>query len=517
MPPVTDFYQTRRKIAWAFAVGFAILFFIQVSLGLEEERFLRPQISRGSAGLLLAIRAFVPGDLSSLETRVLPLDPGLPPLAISEFAGDAGAVLVEKDRTTTYFGTSATVLRDGKQTRTELGQTWEVLDAVMDPGSGDAWIFGWQDGKILARRRSGDGYSPAQVVAESKKGVRIATGMTGSRGPLVAWKDAEAPLVRTALFDGSGFALRGEFEVAATDFWDPVPVGDRVILVSYRREDRTQDAVTLRLRCCRECGQPPPPETVSFRDPGFLFGRSVTGLSAAIAGETLIVALTRETVVQTARAPSATMLPEAGSRLEPIGSEPLWRRIGGSLLPMVLLFCALSLVFLGISMFRERTRLLAGKTLPASPPWLADIPQRAMAHLLDTFLVMPPTLLVVREVFSRLAEAAEFEDLRYWAIVGLCCAVKSIYHTAMEYGLGWSVGKGIMGLRVTGLDGSRPPLLGTLARNLVRELEMVMLLGVLVMANTRRRQRLGDLLGRTVVVQDRPAPEAEPAAPAGAV
>jgi len=75
----------------------------------------------------------------------------------------------------------------------------------------------------------------------------------------------------------------------------------------------------------------------------------------------------------------------------------------------------------------------------------------------------------------------------------------------MEWAFGWTVGKRIVGLRVTELGGSRLSFRGALVRNLLRLVDCNlygMILGIALILKTKRRQRLGDLLGRTMVIQD---------------
>ena len=294
-----------------------------------------------------------------------------------------------------------------------------------------------------------------------------------------------------------------------------------MLLISYRTEDRTFKAVTLRLQCCRECGEPPPPERISFADPVFVLGRNVTGVAAAPLGDRLLVILTRENTVQAGSAPLETLLPEPGARLAPIGAVPLWRRITASLFPMFMFFFSFSLIFLGYSMFRERGRFVLEALRPVAtdgPPH-AEILQRVMAHILDQMLLFLP-LRILADLFSTVTESAAtiaWDDPRFWALVGVVCAAHFIYHFLMEAVFGWTLGKKILGLRVAELDGSRLTWRGALIRNLLRPLEVnlaVGMIGVLFMVNSPRRQRLGDRLGRTLVVQERaPAKDAPPSSP----
>jgi uncharacterized RDD family membrane protein YckC len=167
-------------------------------------------------------------------------------------------------------------------------------------------------------------------------------------------------------------------------------------------------------------------------------------------------------------------------------------------------------------MFREQRRLRTAPPAPLPGVQIADIPQRAMAVILDFLIVIPIIWQVMVEVSSSLAERMVPGDARFFAFVGMCVAVNTLYHMVMEAATGASLGKWILGLRVLKADGTRLGVGGAILRNLLRTIEgeaSLPLLGALVMANSARRQRLGDLLARTIVVQVPPT-AAAPARPA---
>jgi len=72
-----------------------------------------------------------------------------------------------------------------------------------------------------------------------------------------------------------------------------------------------------------------------------------------------------------------------------------------------------------------------------------------------------------------------------------------LYYFLMEYLLGRTIGKWILGLKVTEMDGSKLTLRGAFVRTLLRLFDSENLLGALVgiacLLKTKRRQRLGDL------------------------
>jgi uncharacterized RDD family membrane protein YckC len=506
MPPVSEFYARRRRFANGFSIACALLLLAQLRLGYRPEIYAQPRISGVPPGAAV-VHSILSEDDPGPTTRLLLLDSNLQVLRSSASAGEAGGVLVEQAGTTWFFGSRFSVQREGNTVRGgELHQTWEVQEALLDSERGTAWIFGWTDGKIVARRRTAEGWSPDIEVAKSKKPSRLVAGMDGPRGPLAAWREPGPTRVRTALFDGEVFGPRAEFDSGGSDLWDVAPVKERILFVSYRRDDRTFRAVTLRLQCCPDCGQPPPPERIAFLDPFLLLGRSVTGLASCSSGERLLLVLTRDSVLQTGSVPAASLLPEPGARLMAIATEPLWRRLAAVELPMLTFFGAFSLLFLGTSMFRERRRGLSKPAVPEEGRVYADLLQRAMAHILDSLLFMPPAYLVLSEMMSTTAEAAELFDLRWMTVAGAGIVAKAAYHAIMESTLGWTFGKKILGLKVLQADGSPATLRGAVVRNVLRlvEVEGMLLIGGLIMVNTPRRQRLGDLLGGTIVVLDRP-------------
>jgi len=509
-PPVSEFYGRQRRLAYLFAAASLLLLLAQLYLGFHSEIYSGPRAAADPDGISVVHRTHVPGDESNPSSRLLLLDPGLKIRKRASLAGDAGGILAEGDEITAYFGTRYSLLRGGDTLRgAELGQKWDVQDAVLDTTRREAWIFGWSEGKIVARKRVLGNYSGEIPVLPTGRIDRLAAAMDGSRGPLVAWREASTSRVRTAIFDGQTFAARAEFDLGPAKEWDVILHEKRILLLSYRSEDRTFQVVTLRLQCCKECGLPPPPERITFADPVFVLGRVVTGVAAAPLGDRLHVILPRSNTVQAGTLPLESLLPEPGAPLVPIGAEPLWRRIAAALWPMFMLFFSFSLIFLGYTMFRERGRFVLEMLRPPATggPLHAEILQRVMAHILDFTLMVPP-LIILSDLFSTVTESAtlSLEDPRFWALVGLTSGLSFLYQFIMEAIFGWTLGKRIMGLRVAELDGSKLTLRGALVRNLIRPIEVNLALGaiaVLFMVNSPRRQRLGDRLARTIVVQER--------------
>jgi uncharacterized RDD family membrane protein YckC len=336
---------------------------------------------------------------------------------------------------------------------------------------------------------------------------RIAATRDGNGGPLVAWRERDTPKVKTARYDGKAFAPGSEFEIGEVEHWDALLLEGRTLLVTYNRDDRTFRWVTLRLECCAGCPTPIPPRKVAFADPAILLGRKVTGLATALQGDHLRVFITRISTLMAGSLSVPSLEPEpAAAKLVSLGSEALWRHVAGTFAPFLLTFCSFSMIFIGLILFRERSRLARG--VPAEPQEAADFFPRVMAWFLDHLLVSPLAVLIVE--ISNVApdlSLLDFEDPHFHRLVMVWLATFFLYYFLMEWRLGWTVGKWILGLKVTELDGSRLTLRGAFLRTLLRLFDAENLLGALIgiacLLKTRRRQRLGDLAGRTVVVVDR--------------
>ena len=103
-------------------------------------------------------------------------------------------------------------------------------------------------------------------------------------------------------------------------------------------------------------------------------------------------------------------------------------------------------------------------------------------------------------------------------IVAGAMGVFLIYGVAMETLRGATLGKRLMGLRVVSLDGNAITVRQALIRNLLKVLILLaidmLLLLLLLPVLTAGRQRLGDLLARTIVVESTGVPAQPPPEPA---
>jgi uncharacterized RDD family membrane protein YckC len=509
-PLVSEFYERQRRLSYVFASVCAVVLLPALLIGFVVGTFDQPRLVARGDRLILVHRASIL-EKDEKASRLYVMDRSLSVLRRTTLLGEAEALLSDGVESTVFFGKKFTVLREGETLRSgELDQSWDVLDAVEDPDRGLSWIFGWKENQVLAAARSGGSgaFSPVRVVAAGPEPYDLHASMDGARGPLVCWREKKSGSLRGALYDGGTFRSLAGFEVGSATAWTAALAGPRAMVVYTHPEDRNFRNVKLRIRCCAECGLPPPSGQVVFEDPLFLLQRRVTGIAAVASGSRLLLVLTRVAALTSGEIPVETG-PVPPSFLSIVSAEPLWRQVLSNVGPIVMLFLSFSLIFLGYGLFRERTRAAQVKVDPSKARGIpiAEVMDRVMAYILDVFVISPLTsiaweLLDIHNFYTPESPI----DPRLYLGVGLFVLVDVSYHLALEATTGATLGKWILGLRVTRPDGTRVGLVGAVLRNLVRPIEaepFSAMMGFLLLAATPRHQRLGDLLGRTIVIQDR--------------
>lgn len=151
-------------------------------------------------------------------------------------------------------------------------------------------------------------------------------------------------------------------------------------------------------------------------------------------------------------------------------------------------------------------RRIIANVIDLAPIAIATVPLW-IAPLSDAALILP-------RLDSRLGEAVITERLAPpWYLVVLGNAAWCLL---WEWRLGTTPGKHLMGCRVVNRTGARPTIQQIVVRNCVRVAELgILLVGVssafLLLAVSRNRQRIGDLLAETLVVRQ-VVPTARPVA-----
>ncbi len=110
------------------------------------------------------------------------------------------------------------------------------------------------------------------------------------------------------------------------------------------------------------------------------------------------------------------------------------------------------------------------------------------------FMLIPLMLIIPRGVIMDFANSRNLV-VDYFILVIL-------YYFIQELIWSKTVGKKIMGLVVVDVNMTKPNIIQIFIRNTVRVLDMVMIVGLTPIFFTKKQQRLGDMLSRTVVVEN---------------
>ena len=144
---------------------------------------------------------------------------------------------------------------------------------------------------------------------------------------------------------------------------------------------------------------------------------------------------------------------------------------------------------------------------------LAGLGQRIVAFIIDSIVLgLTIAAIVAASIFARF-EILSLSSLRRmdfmtWRMTHpllwiISAAIPFAYYFSMETNSGQTLGKKIVGIRVLKADGTRCDLSAAAVRNALRFVDNLFfgLIGVLLIATSAKKQRLGDILAGTVVVK----------------
>jgi len=149
-----------------------------------------------------------------------------------------------------------------------------------------------------------------------------------------------------------------------------------------------------------------------------------------------------------------------------------------------------------------------------TPPFpLSDLGARIVAGLVDYIIIGIIGVVLFFVAFAPLFAAPVMMTggpfpVWAWGWVGglviLEVLLWLIYFTSLEGSSGQTIGKKLMHIRVIKEDGAKCDYGSALVRNLLRiidHLPTLYILGIILIAATDKKQRLGDMLGKTLVVK----------------
>jgi uncharacterized RDD family membrane protein YckC len=147
---------------------------------------------------------------------------------------------------------------------------------------------------------------------------------------------------------------------------------------------------------------------------------------------------------------------------------------------------------------------------PPSP--LSDLGSRIVGGIIDFVIVgiiagILSIFLAVPGAMFRPNMMAPFWSVflgGIWGVIGVMWLLWLIYFTYFEGTSGQTIGKKFVHIKVVKEDGSRCDVGSALVRNILRIIDylpFLYILGIILIAATDKKQRLGDMLAKTIVIK----------------
>lgn len=161
----------------------------------------------------------------------------------------------------------------------------------------------------------------------------------------------------------------------------------------------------------------------------------------------------------------------------------------------------------------QRREPVTPETLTDSGVVLAPFGRRCLGGLIDALPVVGTLgVFIARGDLTSTDQLEARETLTVPTYISMAIYILLTLFCEMRWG--WSIGKRIVGLRVVMIDGSTPTTRAIILRNLMRVLDVMMLfVPLLIVLLSPLRQRVGDIVGETIVVKDGPGATKAPEEP----
>jgi uncharacterized RDD family membrane protein YckC len=497
-------------------LGLSLLLVLTVSLRMNMPYYAHPQAVAAGEAWAVAADEFKISDAHG-SAALLRVSPTLQPLGRQPLGGPRVRLLALPDATLAIAEDDCSLLRDGQTLRTVRFQIdGAIQDAFWSPDGKHIELIGlsawtraddpdrgvWTGAvaleELLAAPPGGRVRLQTQALGSVRapnRADRIAGARTGDR-LYVGWIDPVDRTLRIHTQEGP------VAPIADVERFALVPADDGLLAITYRRRAVGFGSLVLGTTWIgpareRESGE-------QELEDDQLTGRLVTGIHAVPVRDGVLIAVTRLASVQALVAGPRRADLNPRTPLCTLVGQPAWQAAGALALTLILLACCVGLIYSGTTLFRQKRRDLARalkvRTLlsPYAGAW-----ERGPAYFIDLFLLAPVITIAWDYAGVNWAALTTGSARDAAAFVLSTGAVEFGYFFLTELIWGRTLGKLILGLRVRSVDGARAGPAAILARNLLRPLEAGACtgwLGVVMILVTKRNQRWGDLLGRTVVV-----------------
>lgn len=135
----------------------------------------------------------------------------------------------------------------------------------------------------------------------------------------------------------------------------------------------------------------------------------------------------------------------------------------------------------------------------------ATLFERILAFVIDVIMIGIYAFVVNKLWYDITPEDFEFQQSSSWILYIIIWLPLMLYHLLMEtLWKGFSIGKKLVGIRVTRIDGKRPQISNYIVRWLFRSIEITFSGGLLAMMTillNGKGQRIGDIVANTTVVK----------------
>ncbi|WP_306209697.1 RDD family protein [Actinoplanes sp. RD1] len=131
--------------------------------------------------------------------------------------------------------------------------------------------------------------------------------------------------------------------------------------------------------------------------------------------------------------------------------------------------------------------------------------RRTVATVIDSVVLSVLVRFLTWAAGSEIDQGVDGFDLTGLSTGGslLALGLVLVYYIGFEATLGRTPGKMVAGIRVVGEDGGRPGFVSALVRTISRIVDSLLgyLVALIIVVNSKRRRRLGDMLAKTYVVR----------------
>lgn len=138
-----------------------------------------------------------------------------------------------------------------------------------------------------------------------------------------------------------------------------------------------------------------------------------------------------------------------------------------------------------------------------APQYFAGFDIRLLASVIDWFIIISVVLFLELIIVSIAVQQTRISPLLIFNVF-IFPLVKLVYHLVLESWMQATLGKRLLNIKVTDLNGLKPQFNQILTRNLAKSLStLIVFIGYLYSFLNKKHQCLHDVFAKTLVIKDR--------------